>query len=79
MKINPKFTSLLMGLIISFGMSLFMSFTMTAINQGFIEGFFLIWMKTWGIAFAVGFPAAAAIVPVARKIVSRVTHTPLGR
>lgn len=56
-----------------------MSFTMTAINQGFIEGFFLIWMKTWGIAFAVGFPAAAAIVPVARKIVSRVTHTPLGR
>ena len=50
-----------------------MSFAMLALNVGFIEGFFQVWMKGWGIGFVVGFPAAAVIVPVARQIASKAT------
>ncbi len=66
-----------MGLFISIGMSFVMTFAVLAINVGFIEDFFPMWMKSWGIGFVVGFPAATVIVPLARKAVSRIAEIPV--
>jgi hypothetical protein len=43
-----------------------MSFAMLVVNVGFVGSFISMWMKAWGTGFAVGFPAAAIIVPSSR-------------
>lgn len=58
MIINPKYASLLMGLIISLGMSFVMSFVMVSMNVGFTANFLNKWMH-----------ASAVFVPIARKYV----------
>lgn len=77
--IHPKYAGLLMSLIISFGMSLVMSFSMMAINVGFIENFGMLWMKAWATSFPVAFPTASLMVPMARKLVVKITGAPLGQ
>jgi len=73
MSISPKFEGPLMGMIIALGMGCVMSFVMIAMNVGFTESFLLIWFRAWFVGFLVGFPTAALLVPLARKIVLRVT------
>ena len=73
MKINPKFTGVFMSLIIALGMSFVISFAMTAINIGFTNLFLFAWLGSWLIGLLVGFPTAALIVPLARKIVTHLT------
>jgi len=77
MKISPKYAGIIMSFIISIGMSFVMSFAMLAVNVGFAGNFIPMWMKAWGIGFIVGFPAAAIIVPFARKAVSKITGIPM--
>lgn len=67
-----------MSLIISFGMSFVMSLFLTAVNIGFPENFLFMWMKAWATSFPVAFPAASLMVPMARKLVVRMTGAPLG-
>jgi divalent metal cation (Fe/Co/Zn/Cd) transporter len=64
-----------MALIISLVMSLVMSFTMVAINVGFAEHFFHAWIRSELIGFIVGLPTAMIAVPIARKIVFRITDS----
>jgi len=78
MKSSPKFAGILMSFFISIGMSFVMSFAMLAINIGFVETFIPIWMKAWGVGFAVGFPTAAIIVPFSRRFVSKIIGVPMG-
>jgi hypothetical protein len=59
--------------ILAAGMSLVMSFVMTAMNVGFSEFFLSAWLRRWGFGFLIGFPTAALIVPFARRIVARLT------
>ncbi len=73
MRINPRFTGLLMALIISLGMSLVLSFTMVAINVGFTDYFIFAWLRSCLIGFLVGLPTATVIVPFARRTISRLT------
>ncbi len=47
-----------------------MSLAMTIVNTGLDAGFVLRWLTAWGISFAVAFPAAAVIIPAARKLTS---------
>lgn len=58
-----------MGVFVAFGMSCIMSFAMVAINMGFRDNFAAAWFKAWALGFAVGFPAAAILVPGARRLV----------
>ncbi len=71
--ISPKFEGPLMSLIIAIGMGCVMSFVMVAINVGFTDSFLPIWFRSWFVGFLVGFPTAALLVPLARKIVLRIT------
>jgi hypothetical protein len=36
-------------------------------------------MKAWATAFPVAFPAASLMVPMARKLVVKITGAPLGQ
>jgi hypothetical protein len=76
MKLNPKFTGILMSLMIAFGMSLVMSFVMVLVNLGFSEEFLITWLRAWIIGLSVGFPTAVMIVPFARKIAMYLTIDP---
>ena len=71
MRIHPRLAGLVMSFIITLGMSLVMSFTMVAINVGFSEHFLYAWLRSWLVGLIVGFPTAAVIVPLARKVVIR--------
>ncbi|MGD9238680.1 MAG: DUF2798 domain-containing protein [Desulfobacterales bacterium] len=71
MHIHPRLTGHVMSFIITIGMSLVMSFTMTAINVGFAEYFLYAWLRSWLVGLLVGFPTAAVIVPLAQKVVIR--------
>jgi hypothetical protein len=68
MKLNPKFSGILMSLMIAFVMSLVMSFVMVVVNLGFTDEFFITWLCAWLTSLSVGFPTAAIIVPFARRL-----------
>ena len=72
MKINRKYYSLLFGLFVSIIMSLIMSFVLTLINVGWQQHFFLIWLRAFGISFAVALPISLIIVPLIRKFLNRI-------
>ena len=46
------------------------SFTLITVNIGFVERFFGIWLKSWGIAYAVVIPCIILISPLVEKIVA---------
>ena len=46
------------------------SFTIISINIGFVERFFAIWLKSWGIAYAIVIPCILLISPLVEKIVA---------
>jgi hypothetical protein len=54
---------------------------MVAINVGFTEFFFRAWIRSELIGLLVGLPTAMIAVPIARKIVTRITDSgsPLAR
>jgi len=45
------------------------SFTLIAVNVGFVESFFRIWLKSWGMAYLVVIPAILLIGPQVQKLV----------
>ncbi len=67
MLITEKTFKILFGISISLVMSMLMSFFMILKNVGFIDGFFIIWLKSWAIGLVVGTLAAAVAVPIIQK------------
>nr|WP_286682937.1 DUF2798 domain-containing protein [Sulfurospirillum sp. MES] len=57
---------------ISFFMTLLMSFVITLINVGLIDGFGMKWFQAFWRAYVVAFPAVLTVVPIVRKIVNKV-------
>jgi hypothetical protein len=47
------------------------SFTLIAINLGFSERFLRIWLKSWGVGYAVAIPAILILGPVVQRTVDR--------
>ena len=47
------------------------SFTLITINVGFIEKFFMIWLRSWGIAYLVVIPAILIIGPRIQSLVDK--------
>ena len=74
MKIRRKYYGLLFGIFVSILMSLIMSFVLTLINVGWQPHFLMIWLKAFGISFAVALPISLIIVPIIRKILDRITY-----
>jgi len=54
-------------------MGFFMSFFLTWINTGYSEGFFIRWMRAFGVGSCVAFPISLTIAPIAQKIVNIIT------
>ena len=48
-----------------------MTFTMTTINIGWTEAFINRFLNGWVIGFLVAFPTSILIIPLARKLVSK--------
>lgn len=55
-------------------MSLIMSFALTLVNVGWQPHFFMIWLKSLGISFAVALPVSLVVVPVIRKLLDKITN-----
>ncbi len=73
MTISAKGAERLMTLFIAAGMSLLMSAAMLLFNMGLTPDFCLTWMKNWVVSTAVAYPAALFVVPLARRVTSRLT------
>lgn len=55
----------------SFFMTILMSFVVTFINIGWIDGFFVLWGNAFIRAYVVAFPAVLTVVPLVRKLVKK--------
>jgi hypothetical protein len=73
MTIDAKGADRLMTLFVAAGMSLLMSAAMLLFNMGLTPDFWLVWMKNWVVSIAVAYPAALFVVPLARRVTSRLT------
>ncbi len=51
------------------------SFTLIAVNIGFIDSFIRIWLKSWAMAYAVVIPAILIIGPLVQKFVDRILNS----
>jgi hypothetical protein len=47
------------------------SFTLISVNVGFIDGFWKIWLRSWGMAYVVVIPALLLIAPRIQKFVAK--------
>jgi len=72
MKIKKKYYGFLFALLVSIIMSLIMSFALTLINVGWQPHFFMIWLKAFGISFAVALPVSLIVVPLIRKLLDKI-------
>jgi hypothetical protein len=64
---NKIVFALLMG-VVTTGI---ISFTLITINVGFTEKFFMIWLRSWGIAYLVVIPAILIIGPRIQNLVDK--------
>jgi len=67
--INKKYEFILFAFLMALFMAGFMSFIVTLINMGFVDGILGIWFEAYWKAFLVAFPTIFLIVPQVRKIV----------
>ena len=49
-------------------MSCLMSFVVSTFNMGFVDNLVFIWLKAWGVAFSIAFPAIVIVAPIVRKL-----------
>lgn len=70
--IDKKYEFIAFAFFMGLFMSCFMSFVITLINLGMVDGFFFIWMGAFYKAFLVAFPTILVVVPRVRKLVAKV-------
>ena len=73
MRIDARYENVLSAVLMSLIMAFFMSLTMTLVNVGINEHFFLAWMNGLFIGFLVGIPASIVFSPIVRKAVHKLT------
>lgn len=68
--IDRKYEMLVFAFCMGLFMSFFMSFVITLINLGLVDGFIGFWMSAFWKAFIIAFPTILLVVPKVKKIVS---------
>ncbi|MCW8841305.1 MAG: DUF2798 domain-containing protein [Gammaproteobacteria bacterium] len=68
----PKLLAFFTSLIMSFLMSMVITF----LNLGWVEDFLARWMYAWATSFLIAFPIILLVLPIARSIVARITAPP---
>jgi len=65
----------LRGILVAFFMTLAldttMTFVMTIVNTGWDEGFIFRFLKGWIIGFIVVFPTSILVIPIAKKLATK--------
>lgn len=69
--IPKKYEMILFAFLMSLFMAGFMSFIVTLINMGFVDGILYFWLEAYWKAFLVAFPTIIIVVPQVRKITSK--------
>lgn len=69
--INKKYEFVLFAFLMALFMAGFMSFIVTLINIGFVDGLLYIWFEAYWKAFLVAFPTILVVVPQVRKVVNK--------
>jgi hypothetical protein len=70
LKLDKKYSGLLIAFFMTLALDTVMAFTMTSINIGWTEMFLQRFLQAWIIGFAVAFPTSLVAIFFARKIVS---------
>jgi len=70
--VSSKYLHYVQTLMLSGLMSLIMSFAISLINLGFVDGFLHMWMKAWLLAYAIAFPTLLTIFPFVRKLAVKI-------
>lgn len=58
--------------IMGFFTTSYITFTIIAINIGFVDNFLFLWLRTWFIAFLLVFPSLIFIAPILEKHLKKV-------
>ena len=69
--IPKKYEMVLFAFLMSLFMAGFMSFIVTLINIGFVNGLVWKWLEAYWKAFLVAFPTIMVVVPQVKKIVGK--------
>jgi len=67
--IDKRYEFVLFAFLMALFMAGFMSFIVTLINVGFVDGILSMWFEAYWKAFLVAFPTIFLVVPRVRKIV----------
>ena len=73
MKIDKKYSGILVAFFMTLVLDTAMTFTMTSINTGWTAGFLSRFLQSWIIGFAVAFPTSTITIPLARRLSSSLT------
>ena len=65
-----------LGLFMATFMSFLMSGAITALNIGFPPDYLSRWMRSWGLAFMLAYPAILIVAPIARRLALRFVESP---
>jgi fructose-specific phosphotransferase system IIC component len=75
-KFHPKHMAWLMPLILSGLMSGSISCFNMLMNKGFVDGFFSLWLKSWGVSWLIAFPLILVFLPLVRNFLMRFVQMP---
>ncbi len=70
--ISQKYHRIVFSFFMALIMSCVMSLVITTFNVGIIPDLLLMWLKAWGFAFTVAFPAIFIVSPLVHKLVNLV-------
>lgn len=70
--ISSKYLQYVQTVILAAIMSSIMSFAISLINLGFIDGIIHIWLKAWLMAYIIALPTLFAIFPFVRKLATKI-------
>lgn len=76
MKIHPKHLTWLMPLILSGIMSCAISSFNLFLKLGWVDGFFSIWLHAWSLSWLMAFPLIMIMLPLVRKLLSKIVAQP---
>ena len=71
MQISKRYFGVLVAFFMTLTLDTTITFTMTTINIGWNEEFITKFLSGWAIAFCVAFPTSIIMIPIARRITSK--------
>ena len=74
LKLNKKYSGLLVAFFMTLALDTTLTFTMTMINTGLTEAFIHRFFNGWVIGFIVAFPTSILVIPLAKRLVSNLVE-----